>query len=95
MSTARSGRKAPPIPGACAQAISPAPNPRPPQPAHPHIPMAERKALPIPDACAYAGVKRSSIYNLLAAKKLRDVKIAGRRVILVEDLDRLLSGEVA
>lgn len=50
----------------------------------------ERGALNVRAAAQYLSIGRSSVYELVKDRKVRDVKIAGRRVILREDLDRLL-----
>ncbi|MFG1465076.1 helix-turn-helix domain-containing protein [Xanthobacter sp. DSM 24535] len=59
----------------------------------PSLSSPARKALRIPDAADQYGIGRSTIYNLLKQGKLRDVKIAGRRLVLAEDMDRLIYGE--
>lgn len=53
------------------------------------------RALSVKDAARAYSIGRSTLYVLLQKKKLRDVKVLGRRVILVEDLDRLIGGEAA
>ena len=50
----------------------------------------ERLALRINDAVAVSGLSRSSLYNLINEGTLPSRKIAGRRLILREDLRRLL-----
>ncbi|MEJ0095784.1 MAG: helix-turn-helix domain-containing protein [Methylocella sp.] len=47
---------------------------------------------PIPQAARIIGVSRSTIYNLMAAEKLRSVKIAGRRLITADAIRALISG---
>ena len=42
------------------------------------------------DAAEVSGLSRSSIYNLIAAKKLRSIVVAGRRLIPADALRELL-----
>jgi len=50
----------------------------------------EKLALRIKEAVAVSGLSRSTIYKLVSEKKLRAVKVGGRRLILREDLQALL-----
>jgi excisionase family DNA binding protein len=50
-----------------------------------------RLALSINDAATASGLSRSTLYNLINQLKLRAIKIAGRRLILVEDLQAMLN----
>lgn len=50
-----------------------------------------RLAVRINDACRALGVSRSSIYELIAQRKLKSALIAGRRVVPVSELERLLT----
>jgi excisionase family DNA binding protein len=59
---------------------------------HSTIPLAERRALTLHMAEDYSGLKRSSLYELLARGELESLKIGGRRLILRASLDALLSG---
>ena len=43
-------------------------------------------ALSIRQACAVAGVSRSTLYEEIAAGRLKSIRIGARRLILVEDL---------
>jgi excisionase family DNA binding protein len=54
----------------------------------------EKLALRIKEAVAVSGLSRSTIYKLVSEKKLRAVKIGGRRLILREDLQALLHGGI-
>ncbi len=54
------------------------------------LPHDQRAALPIDPAADYIGVKRSTIYKFVREGRVRDIKILGRRVVLREDLDRIL-----
>jgi predicted DNA-binding transcriptional regulator AlpA len=53
-----------------------------------------RIALRVNDAVSASGLSRSSLYKLMTARKLRTVKVAGRRLILMEDLRGLLQAGV-
>jgi excisionase family DNA binding protein len=55
-------------------------------------PPIERLAYTVNDTCAATGLGRSSIYELIAAGKLKSVRLAGRRLILSESLHELLQG---
>ena len=50
----------------------------------------EKLALRIKEAVAVSGLSRSTIYKLVSEKKLRAVKVGGRRLIVREDLQALL-----
>ncbi len=50
----------------------------------------DKFALRVKEAANLSGLSRSTLYKLLSARKLRDVKIGGRRLILREDLEALL-----
>jgi excisionase family DNA binding protein len=54
------------------------------------IPPGGRLALRINDAVAASGLSRSTLYKLMSEGKLTAVKVAGRRLILIEDLHGLL-----
>lgn len=54
----------------------------------------EKLALRIKEAVAVSGLSRSTIYKLVSQKKLRAVKVGGRRLILREDLQALLHGGI-
>ena len=65
---------------------------------HEKKPPKERLAFRINDAAAAVGLSRSTLYKLIAANKLRTVKVAGRRLIPVSALDALITesdGEVS
>jgi excisionase family DNA binding protein len=57
-------------------------------PLPPEIALAYR----VNDAAKVSGLSRSSIYNLIAAKKLRSIVVAGRRLIPADALRQLLQG---
>ena len=57
-----------------------------------------RLALRVNDAAMWVGLSRSTIYKLIAAKKLQTVKVAGRRLIPVAAIRALIEesyGEVS
>jgi excisionase family DNA binding protein len=56
----------------------------------PNIRPDEKIALRVNEVIAAAGISRSTIYKLMSSGQLRTTKIAGRRLILVEDLNALL-----
>lgn len=49
----------------------------------------------VKNAAAMIGVSRATIYNLANRRELSLRKVAGRTVVLVEDLKRLVSSEAA
>jgi len=54
-------------------------------------PPDSRLAFRINDAAAAVGLSRSTLYKLIAAKKLRTVKVAGRRLIPSAALHALIA----
>jgi len=48
-------------------------------------------ALTVNKAAETIGLSRATIYNLIARGDLRDIKVAGRRLILMEDLRGLIA----
>lgn len=57
----------------------------------PAIPLSQKHSFQIKEACLFSGLCRSTLYKLASAGKLRMVRIGGRRLILREDLERLLN----
>jgi hypothetical protein len=53
------------------------------------IPLEQRFGVTVQFAAQYAGISRSSIYELLAAGELAGRIIAGRKIVEVESLLRL------
>jgi excisionase family DNA binding protein len=51
------------------------------------------RAYGVREFCKAFGVSRSTVYNLIAAKKLRSVRVAGRRLIPADAAEALLNGE--
>ena len=47
------------------------------------------------DAAEVSGLSRSTIYNLIAEKKLRSIMVAGRRLIPADALRDLIEGATA
>jgi predicted DNA-binding transcriptional regulator AlpA len=59
-------------------------------------PASERpRAYRVAEFCRAYGLSRSSTYNLMAAGKLKTVKIAGRRLIPTDAAEALLKDEPA
>lgn len=54
-------------------------------------PHETRLALRVNDACVALGVSRSTLYQLISDGKIRTAMIAGRRVIPMSELTRLLN----
>jgi hypothetical protein len=54
-----------------------------------HVPLEQRFGVTVRFAAQYAGISRSSIYELLAAGELAGRIIAGRKIVEVESLLRL------
>ena len=54
--------------------------------------MDSRLAYSIAEACAAAGIRRTTLYNLIRSGKLRAIKCGGRTLILPDDLRRWLEG---
>ena len=50
---------------------------------------AVRLAYPINEACAAIGISRATFYKLVAEKKVRLTKIAGRSLVHNDELQRL------
>lgn len=55
------------------------------------VPFAERAALSVREASAYAGIGRTTLYDLIEKQVLRSVKVGSRRLVLRESLDKLLA----
>ncbi len=54
------------------------------------LPFADTpRAYRVPDACRALGVCRSTLYKLASAGKLRLVRIGGRTVVPLAEVDRL------
>ena len=51
------------------------------------------RAYSVRDFCRAFGISRSLTYTLLASRKLRSVRVAGRRLIPADAAEALLSGE--
>lgn len=51
-----------------------------------------RRALSIPEFCRAIGISRSSAYLLVNAGTLRTIRLGGRRLVPVSEIDRLLEG---
>lgn len=53
----------------------------------------QKLAYSISEACEASSLRRSSVYNHIAAGRLRAVRIGGRTVIPADSLIALISGE--
>ncbi len=58
----------------------------------PPLPPSVALAYTVNDAVQVSGLSRSSIYELIAEKKLRSILVAGRRLIPADALRELLQG---
>lgn len=61
------------------------------RPAETLAPLAYR----VPDACAVLGIGRTSLYELMAAGKLRAIRIAGRTLVDAESARALIASAPA
>lgn len=61
----------------------------------PQIPLSERIGWSVAETMVQLGVSRATIYNLIAAGKLKSAQVLGRRIIRRESVEALLRGEVA
>ena len=52
----------------------------------------KRRAYSIPEAAHLCGVSRSTVYRLLAQKKITSIKIGTRRLIRDDQINALLAG---
>jgi excisionase family DNA binding protein len=59
------------------------------------VPLTDRLVLRLPEAVQYCGLSRSTLYALIADKRLKSMKVAGCRVIPVEELRRFMFEEGA
>lgn len=57
----------------------------------PLLPPHERAAFTIAEASSYAGLSRSSLYRLMSSGTLPSARVLGRRLILRDDIDKLLA----
>jgi len=58
-------------------------------------PSFDRLAYTVSEACAALGIGRTSLYKLIAERKLQTVRIAGRRLIPVAAARALLESASA
>lgn len=54
------------------------------------LPTAQRQAFTVDDFCDTFGPGRSTVYRFIRERKIRTVKIGGRRLIPAEEGRRLL-----
>jgi excisionase family DNA binding protein len=58
-------------------------------------PTSPKLAYSIREACVASSLGRTTIYGLIAAGRLRTIRIGGRTIIPAESLHALLAGEDA
>jgi excisionase family DNA binding protein len=56
----------------------------------PNLRTEDKLALRVNEASVAAGISRSTIYKLMSSGQLRTTKVGGRRLVLREDLQKLL-----
>jgi excisionase family DNA binding protein len=52
--------------------------------------LTERVALSVTDTCKATSLSRSRVYELIESKELPSLKVGGRRLILLRDLEAFL-----
>ena len=55
------------------------------------LPTEHRKALGVEETARMLGFGRTLIFKLIKEGKLKAIKIGGRRLVLVTEIDRLLA----
>ena len=60
-----------------------------------HEPTIPKLAYSIREACEASSLGKTTIYSLIAAGRLRTIRIGGRTIIPAESLHALLAGEDA
>lgn len=60
-----------------------------------HIPIDRPRAYGVKQFCRVFNVSRSTTYKLIAAGKLKSVRVAGRRLIPADGAEALLDGDAA
>lgn len=53
-----------------------------------------RLAVRVDEACRALGIGKTSLYELISTKKLKAAVVAGRRVIPISELERLLAESI-
>ncbi len=56
---------------------------------------AQKRGYSMPDAVHYTGCTRTSLYEAIAAGRLRSYKVGRRRFMLREDLDAFIDAMIA
>lgn len=56
----------------------------------PAIPPTERRALTVNEWCAAYGPSRSSLYKMISKGEIKTIVIAGRRLVAVDEAEKLL-----
>jgi excisionase family DNA binding protein len=57
----------------------------------PDLPFHERKAFTFGEVAALLGVSIATLYSERARGKLRTIRLAGRRLVLAQDLDEYIA----
>jgi predicted DNA-binding transcriptional regulator AlpA len=58
-------------------------------------PPIEPRALRINDFCMVLGISRSGAYRMLARDEIKTIDIAGRRLVPMSEVDRLMAEALA
>ncbi len=56
-------------------------------------PTTSRRALTLYDFCDFYSIGRSTAYSMIRSGKLPSIRVGGRRLIRVDDAERLLKPE--
>jgi excisionase family DNA binding protein len=56
-------------------------------------PTTSRRALTLNDFCDFYSIGRSTAYSMIKTGKLPSIRVGGRRLIRVDDAERLLNPE--
>jgi excisionase family DNA binding protein len=59
------------------------------------VPLEQKISVTVDAAAAASGLSRSTIYELIGDGSLESRRVAGRRLILVRSLRRLIEGDAA
>lgn len=59
------------------------------------VPITQKISVTVDEAVAASGLSRSTIYELIGDGSLESRRVAGRRLILVRSLRRLIEGDAA
>lgn len=59
------------------------------------VPIAQKISVTVDEAVGASGLSRSTIYELIKDNAIESRVVAGRRLILVRSLRRLIEGDIA